>query len=153
MAYVFSYTVHNFKLFAYRSWLVAFMAYSASTQPGWSLLFSATAWAAIANIFVLPVSVLGNELSRRIGRHKAIRIIMWVSALFRCLFRFAAELPFIVVAVLLVLLWSYPCRIFINYNRNGQGGICGITWHDYGCSFLHRLYGLVHWAFGFWHNL
>lgn len=102
MAYVFSYTVHNFKLFAYRSWLVAFMAYSASTQPGRSLLFSATAWAAIANIFVLPVSVLGNELSRRIGRHKAITIIIWKSALFRCLFRFAAELPFI-VAVLLVL--------------------------------------------------
>lgn len=99
MAYVFSYTVHNFKLFAYRSWLVAFMAYSASTQPGRSLLFSATAWAAIANIFVLPVSVLGNELSRRIGRHKAITIIIWKSALFR----FAAELPFIVVAVLLVL--------------------------------------------------
>ena len=103
MAYVFAYTVHNFELFAYRSWLVAFMAYSASTQSGRSLLFSAIAWAAIANIFVLPVSVLGNELSRRIGRHKAITIIIWKSALFRCLFRFAAELPFIVVAVLLVL--------------------------------------------------
>ena len=103
MAYVFAYTVHNFELFAYRSWLVAFMAYSASTQPGRSLLFSATAWAAIANILVLPVSVLGNELSRRIGRHKAVTIIMRVSALFRCLFRFAAELPFIVVAVLLML--------------------------------------------------
>jgi MFS family permease len=103
MAYVLAYTVHNFELFAYRSWLVAFLAYSASTQPGQNLLFSATAWAAISNIFALPASVLGNELSRRIGRHKAITIIMWVSAVFACLIGFAAELPFIFVAILLVI--------------------------------------------------
>jgi len=102
MAYVLAYTVHNFELFAYRSWMVAFLVYSASTQPGQSLLISATAWAAIANLFALPASVLGNELARRIGRHKAITIIMWTSALFACFIGFAAELPFLVVAILLV---------------------------------------------------
>lgn len=102
MAYVLAYTVHNFELFAFRSWMVAFLVYSASTQPGQSLLISATAWAAIANLFALPASILGNELARRIGRHKAITIIMWVSALFACVIGFSAELPFPVVAVLLV---------------------------------------------------
>ncbi len=103
MAYVMAYTVHNFELFAYRSWLVAFLAYSASTSPGQNLVFSVTTWAAIANIFALPASVLGNELSRRIGRHKAIIIIMWVSALLAFAIGFSAELPFIIVAVLLVI--------------------------------------------------
>ena len=103
MAYVLAYTVHNFELFAYRSWIVAFLAYSASTQPGQNLFLSATAWAAVANLTALPASVLGNELSRRIGRHKAITIIMWASALFACLIGFSAELPFIVVAILIVL--------------------------------------------------
>jgi MFS family permease len=103
MAYVLAYTVHNFELFAYRSWVVAFLAYSASTVPGQNLLFSVTAWAAIANIVALPASVLGNELSERIGRHKAITIIMWVSAALAFMIGFSAELPFIIVAVLLVI--------------------------------------------------
>ncbi len=103
MAYVLAYTVHNFELFAYRSWMVAFLAYSASTQPGQNLLIAATAWAAIANLFALPASILGNELSRRIGRHKAINIIMGTSAVFACFIGFTAELPFIVVAILLIL--------------------------------------------------
>ncbi len=103
MAYVLAYTVHNFELFAYRSWLVAFLVYSASTQAEPSLLISATAWAALANLFGLPASVLGNELSKRIGRHKAITLIMWTSALFACGIGFAAELPFLIVAFLAVL--------------------------------------------------
>ncbi|NQW00421.1 MAG: MFS transporter [Rhodospirillales bacterium] len=103
MAYVLAYAVHNFELFAYRSWLVAFLVYSASTQAGQSLLISATSWAAIANIFALPASVLGNELAKRIGRHKAITLIMWTSTAFACFIGFAAELPFIVVALLVVL--------------------------------------------------
>ncbi len=103
MAYVLAYTVHNFELFAYRSWLVTFLAYSASTAPGQNLFFSITAWAAIANIVALPASVLGNELSQRIGRHKAITIIMWVSTALAFMIGFSAELPFIIVAIFLVI--------------------------------------------------
>lgn len=103
MAYVLAYTVHNFELFAFRSWMVAFLVYSASTQPGQSLFISVTSWAAVSNILSLPASVLGNELSKRIGRHKAITILMWTSALFACGIGFSAELPFLLVAVLIVL--------------------------------------------------
>ncbi len=103
MAYVLAYTVHNFELFAYRSWMVAFLTYSLSTNPGQSLWIAVTAWAAVANLTALPASVLGNELSRRIGRHKAITIIMWCSAVFACLIGFSAELPFIVVVTLIIL--------------------------------------------------
>jgi MFS family permease len=103
MAYVLAYTVHNFELFAYRSWLVTFLTYSALTAPSQNLFFSVTVWAAIANLAGLPASVLGNELSRCIGRHKAITIIMLVSAAMAFMIGFSAELPFIIVAVLAVI--------------------------------------------------
>jgi len=103
MAYVMAYTVHNFELFAYRSWVVTFLIYSAGTNPGQTLIISATAWAAVFNLFGLPASVLGNELSRRIGRHRAITIIMWASALMACVLGFSAELPFMVVVAMALI--------------------------------------------------
>ena len=91
MGYVLAYTVHNFELFVFRSWIVAFLVFAAATHPGQGMLLSATAWAAIANLMGLPSSIMGNELSRRIGRHRAITIIQWTSAVgpglrsgFRC---------------------------------------------------------------------
>jgi len=103
MAYVLAYTVHNFELFAYRSWMVAFLVYAASTTPGQGTLIAATSWAAIANLLGLPASVLGNEFARRIGRHKAITIITLISAVLACVLGFSAELPFwIVVSLVLV---------------------------------------------------
>jgi len=103
MAYVLAYTVHNFELFAYRSWMVAFLVYAASINPDQGTILAATTWAAIANLLGLPASVLGNELSRRIGRHRAITIITLSSAMLACVLGFTAELPFwIVVGLVLV---------------------------------------------------
>lgn len=107
MGYVFAYAVHNFELFAYRSWMVAFLVFAAATHPGQGMLLSATAWAAIANLFGLPSSVLGNELSRRIGRHRAITIIQWTSAALACSVGFAAGAPFwVVVALVMIYGWT-----------------------------------------------
>jgi len=103
MAYVLAYTVHNFELFAYRSWMVAFLVYAASTRPDQGMLIAATTWAAIANLFGLPASVLGNELSRRIGRHRAITIITLSSAALACFLGFSAELPFWIVVTLVLI--------------------------------------------------
>ncbi len=103
MGYVLAYTVHNFELFVYRSWMVTFLVFAAATRPGQGMLLSATAWVAIANLFGLPSSVLGNELSRRIGRHRAIMIIQWTSAAFASGLGFAAGAPFWVVIVLIML--------------------------------------------------
>jgi len=93
MGYVLAYTVHNFELFAFRSWVVAFLAFSVALEPGTSLIVSATLVAAAANVVGLPASVLGNELARRFGRHRAITLIMWTSALFACGLGFLAEAP------------------------------------------------------------
>lgn len=107
MGYVLAYTAHNFELFIYRSWMVTFLVFAAATRPGQTTLLSATAWVAIANLFGLPSSVLGNELARRIGRHRAITIIQWGSAVLACGIGFAAAAPFpVVLALVLVYGWT-----------------------------------------------
>lgn len=103
MAYVLAYTAHNFELFAFRSWLVAFLVFSVSTGPDRSLFVSATAIAALVNLLGLPASVIGNELARHIGRHRAITIIMLVSAVFACVLGFSASLPIWIVLSLTMI--------------------------------------------------
>jgi len=103
MGYVFAYTVHNFELFAFRSWVVTFLFFAASTHPGQTMLLSATAIAALVNLLGLPASVLGNEMARRIGRHRAITIIMFSSAALACILGFNADAPFWVVMILVML--------------------------------------------------
>lgn len=102
MGYVLAYTVHNFELFAFRSWVVAFLAFAVLRQPGESLIVAATTVAAASNIVGLPASVFGNELARRIGRHKAITLIMWVSAGFAVSLGFLADAPLWILTLAIV---------------------------------------------------
>ncbi len=99
MGYVLAYTAHNFELFAYRSWIVAYLTFAAAAGPG-GMAWSATAIAALVNLFGLPASVLGNELARRIGRHRTITIVMLTSAVLAGVLGFAASAPFTLVVVL-----------------------------------------------------
>ena len=48
----------------------------------------------------MPSSVLGNELSRRFGRHRIITIVMLSSAVMACILGFSADWPFWVVVAL-----------------------------------------------------
>ncbi len=102
MGYVLAYTVHNFELFAFRSWIVTFLAFAVMHQPGESLIVAATTIAAASNIVGLPASVLGNEVARRIGRHKAITLIMWASAVFAVGLGFLADAPMWVLTVAVI---------------------------------------------------
>ncbi len=52
------------------------------------------------NLLGLPSSVLGNELSRRIGRHRTITMVMLSSAVLACVLGFSASWPFWIVVVL-----------------------------------------------------
>ncbi len=108
MGYVLAYTAHNFELFAFRSWVVTYLVFAAATGPGNTLGWSATAIAAAINLLGLPSSVLGNELSRRIGRHRTITIIMLSSAVLACVLGFSGGWPFWMVVVLSLV---YGCTI------------------------------------------
>jgi MFS family permease len=103
MGYVLAYTVHNFELFAFRSWIVAFLAFAATRHPGESLIVAATTIAAGSNIVGTPASVIGNEISRRFGRRRAITVIMWSSALVAAGMGFLADAPLWLLTVVVIL--------------------------------------------------
>lgn len=101
MGYVMAYTVHNFEIFAFRSFGVAYLVFamSAGPDPAGAAAFPITAPTIMAAAILLgPVgSVLGNELSIRIGRQTAIAWLMFASAALAAAFGFLADLPYLIV--------------------------------------------------------
>jgi MFS family permease len=100
MAYVLGYAAHMWELFSMRSWMVAFLTYSRQIQvvSGWAL--SPTQVVALINLIGLPASIGGNELCRRLGRSRTLRVIMLASALVSAAVGFSARLPYIWVVCL-----------------------------------------------------
>ena len=96
LGFTLAYTLHNLELFAFRSWIVAFLVFSQSQQPagtpgiGWS----AATIAALINLVGLPSSVITNELSARFGRQLTIVAVMLASALVGACFGFLASSAF-----------------------------------------------------------
>ncbi|MDJ0935244.1 MAG: MFS transporter [Kiloniellales bacterium] len=105
MAYVLAYTLHNWELFALRSWIVGFLVFAQAQQAGdaFGVGWSATVLAAVLNLLALPASVLGNEVAERFGRRRVVIAVMLLSALTGGLFGFSAAWPFLVVLAIAVL--------------------------------------------------
>ena len=80
MAYILSYGAHCFELYGFRTWLVAFWTFVISRHQGDSLPDAMTV-SFLASLLAMPASILGNELSLRFGRAKAISWIQVISAL------------------------------------------------------------------------
>jgi MFS family permease len=103
LAFTFGYCVHNWELFGYRTWIVAFLLFAQAQQPAGALgvAWSVTILAALVNLVGLPASVLGNELAHRFGRRKVLIAVMTASAVAGTLFGISgATLPFIAVMAL-----------------------------------------------------
>ncbi len=97
MGYVLAYAVHNFELFALRSWLVTFLVFAAASHPGLTPPASAATITGVA-ILLGPIgSILGNELSRRIGRQKTVTLLMLTSTASAFAFGFTADLDYRIV--------------------------------------------------------
>lgn len=101
--YILGYAIHNYELFGQRSWMVAFLAFSATLQPAGTAaaVLSAATLAAIINLCGPMMSVTGNELALRFGRQRIIFIFMAASGLFACGLGYAAGLPSAVVFTLM----------------------------------------------------
>ncbi len=99
MGYVIAYFCHSWELMAMRSFVVAFLTFaqSRSEAPAW---MDISIIAAIIIFLGLPASVLGNELSLKMGRQKAITLIMMLSFAVSAVLGFSADLPFIFVVLL-----------------------------------------------------
>lgn len=103
LAFTLGYTVHNWELFGYRTWIVAFFVFAQAQQPAGALgiAWSATTLAALVNLIGLPASVIGNELAHRFGRRRVLIAVMSASAVAGVLFGVSgAVLPFVAVVLL-----------------------------------------------------
>ncbi len=80
MAFILAYAAHLWELFGYRAWIVAFLAYTASLGGGLPLALKATTLAAAINLMGLPASIIGIEISDRLGRVPVLKAMMSLSS-------------------------------------------------------------------------
>jgi MFS family permease len=102
--YALGYGMHCLELFGSRTWLVAFLVFSAGVQaPGLSFPWNVAAIAAVVNIAAVPASIVGNEIALRIGRRQWIMVAMAASGLSGILLGFAAPWHWMLVIVIMVV--------------------------------------------------
>ncbi|HEY5790609.1 MAG TPA: MFS transporter [Gammaproteobacteria bacterium] len=105
MGYVLAYGLHTGELFALRSWLVAFLAFSllaSGSQPGW---LEPTTVAMLSGLVAMVASIAGNELANRLGSRRTVAVVMVLSAGVACTLGYSAPLAYGWV-VALALLYS-----------------------------------------------
>jgi predicted MFS family arabinose efflux permease len=92
------------ELYGQRSWIVAFLIFSLSLQPGApDLLISAAAIAAAVNLAGVAGNLVGNEFAMRIGRVRVATAVALVSIALSATIGFTASWPYGVVVALCML--------------------------------------------------
>ena len=104
LPYILGYSAHNYELFGQRSWMVAFLVFTATLQPADAPMWlGAATLAALINLLGPVMSVTGNELALRFGRTRVIFTFMTASGLLACVLGFTAPLPWLVVFLIMCL--------------------------------------------------
>jgi len=104
LPYILGYSAHNYELFGQRSWMVAFLVFTASLQPADApMLIGAATLAAAINMLGPVMSVSGNELAIRFGRTRVIFTFMTASGLVACVLGYTAALPWLLVFLIMCL--------------------------------------------------
>jgi MFS family permease len=102
LPFIAGYAAHNYELFGQRSWMVAFLVFSASLQPADApMLIGAATLAAAINLLGPVMSISGNELAIRFGRTRVIFAFMTASGLLACVLGYTAALPWMVVFLIM----------------------------------------------------
>jgi len=102
LPYIIGYSAHNYELFGQRSWMVAFLVFTASLQPADApMLVGAATLAALINLLGPVMSVSGNELAIRFGRTRVIFTFMTASGLLACVLGYTAALPWMLVFLIM----------------------------------------------------
>ena len=103
MSYILGYAAHCWELFAFRTWLVAFMTFTAVTHASAVAESTISTVASVILLLGLPASVLGNEIATRFGRRRVLIAFMLASTVLAAVIGFAAALPFWAMAVVVAL--------------------------------------------------
>lgn len=101
LAFCGAYFGHNWELFGFRSWLVAYLAWThAATPDPWTAMPGLIA--ALATLLAVPASILGNEGAHRWGRRRWLAAVMPLSGGLALLLGFSGVLLTNVPTTLLV---------------------------------------------------
>lgn len=106
MAYIAAYTAHNFELFGFRGWIVAFLIFSQSLQPDyadWNVILIVT----VITLLAVPASIIGGELAQRGNRRRVLIIVMTLSAIIAAVIGFSGASPFPFVIGLAILYGAF----------------------------------------------
>jgi predicted MFS family arabinose efflux permease len=79
MGFVLGYGAHCFELYGIRTWLVAFWTFVAIRNSDSSMLTPIVV-SVLFSLLAMPASIIGNELAIKFGRHRAITVVMFSSA-------------------------------------------------------------------------
>jgi MFS family permease len=107
MGYILGYGAHCFELYGMRTWIVAFWTYVCARHGSAALLEPVTVSVIVA-LLAMPASVLGNEWSLRIGRHRALTLIQVASAAVAVAIGLLAQAP---APLLLALVLVYAVTV------------------------------------------
>jgi MFS family permease len=102
VGFMLGYGIHTLELFAFRSWIVALMAFSLM-QTGGEGVVSPTVVGTLTALTAMASSIIGQEFSMRIGRSRFIMGVMVVAGIGAIGFGSAAALPYgLAIAIALV---------------------------------------------------
>ncbi len=108
MGFVLGYGAHCFELYGIRTWLVAFWTFVAAKNAGAGVL-TPIVISVLFSVLAMPASILGNELALKIGRHRAITIIMFSSAFVALMIGMSADQsPWLLLPLILVYAITVP---------------------------------------------
>ena len=100
MGWIACYSTHNYELFAFRSWIVAYLAFALTGLDSGNIHPSLIVFVSV--LLSMPASVIGNELSMRFGRTLTVNSIMGLSAVFAFLVGNSVGItsPFLIAIIL-----------------------------------------------------
>lgn len=108
MGFVLGYGAHCFELYGIRTWIVAFWTF-VELRYGQASIFTPIVVSVVFSLLAMPASIIGNELALKFGRHRAITIVMFSSAVVALLIGlFADASPWFLLPLLLVYALTVP---------------------------------------------
>ena len=108
MGFVLGYGAHCFELYGIRTWIVAFWTFVIASHGQPSVLTPLIV-SFVFSILAMPASILGNELALKLGRHRAITLVMFSSAAVALLIGIMSDKsPWLLLPLLLVYAVTVP---------------------------------------------
>ena len=100
VAYIWGYTGHTYELFAYRAWIVAFLAFAAAVSGTVVGSEAIATYAAVFSLVGMPASVFGAYLAMHGDRRRTVSVVMGVSVILGCSLGFLGAAPFMLVVLI-----------------------------------------------------